>query len=206
MKTIIILAVIGLLCWSLEMKLSTIPNLKEEIGQLEFELAEKEESVNLYKSQAVKLEKRVKELIEIQSQQKEEKAAKATVNPVNAPVVETPVVESKPVDHSRAINELLAQKAANKNALKIKLQEIDGFITKGKLLLKELLAAQQGFDESKIKVSEADAAKQQVAKDERERFLKTEIDKLEAQKISLQREFASVEAQIDMKVIELRNK
>ena len=118
---------------------------------------------------------------------------------------EAPQVNSspEPTDNSARISELNVMKKQARENLELKLEAIDAMLKKGNAVLREHLRGPQGFDESKIKKSEADLKKEEVARKEREDYLKTEIGKLEAQKITLQREYNSLEAQIDLEIIKL---
>lgn len=195
MKVIVSLLIIGLICWSLELKFSEIPKLQGEIESLQNEVLENKKSNKLYKEQLLTQQQKIKDI----SEEKEEVIAQSNAK------AEVPQesLSPEPIDNSGKISKLNIRKKQAKDNLDLKIAEIDSMLKRGNAVLKEHLRGPQGFDESKIKKSEADLKKEEVARKEREDYLKTEIGKLEAQKITLQREYNSLEAQIDLEIIKL---
>jgi hypothetical protein len=195
MKVIVSLLIIGLICWSLELKFSEIPKLEGQIESLQNDVIENKKSNKIYKDQLLTQQQKIKEI----SDEKEEAVAQSNSK------VEVPQEASspEPIDNSGKINELNIVKKQAKDNIELKIAEIDSMLKKGNTVLREHLRGPQGFDESNIKKSEADLNKEKDARKQREDYLKTEIGKLETQKITLQREYNSLEAQIDLEIIKL---
>ena len=195
MKVIVSLLIIGLICWSLELKFSEIPKLQGEIEYLQNEVIENKKSNKIYKDQLITQQKKIKDI----SEEKEEVIVKNNAKTEASQANSSP----EPTDNSARISELNVMKKQARENLELKLAEIDAMLKKGNAVLREHLRGPQGFDESKIKKSEADLKKEEAARNEREVYLKTEIGKLETQKVTLQREYNSLEAQIDLEIIKL---
>ena len=68
MKVIVSLLIIGLICWSLELKFSEIPKLQGEIESLQNEVLENKKSNKLYKEQLLTQQQKIKDI----SEEKEE--------------------------------------------------------------------------------------------------------------------------------------
>ncbi len=58
MKVIVSLLIIGLICWSLELKFSEIPKLQGEIEYLQNEVIENKKSNKIYKDQLITQQKK----------------------------------------------------------------------------------------------------------------------------------------------------
>lgn len=195
MKVIVSLLIIGLICWSLDLKFSEIPKLQGEIEYLQNEVIENKKSNKIYKDQLITQQKKIKDI----SEEKEDAIAQGNVKAGVPQGSSSP----EPVDNSGAISELNFRKKQAKDELDLKIAEIDSTLKRGNAVLKEHLRGPQGFDESNIKKSETDLNKEKDARKQREVYFKTEIGKLEAQKVTLQREYNSLEAQIDLEIIKL---
>ena len=131
MKVIVSLLIIGLICWSLELKFSEIPKLQGEIEYLQNEVIENKKSNKIYKDQLITQQKKIKDI----SEEKEEVIVK------NNAKTEAPQVNSspEPTDNSARISELNVMKKQARENLELKLAEIDAMLKKGNAGLREHL-------------------------------------------------------------------